>query len=122
MSKKILILNSSNQFWGAEVSLTILLKGLNPKNYELMIRSDGSGFGAKLDTIRVKYSKCELELSPFKGKFYQSILLILKTLLQKKSNVIYANNEDLSTLIAVVKIVTLFQNLQQFNKWVDFTY
>jgi len=108
MAKKVLILNSSNQFWGAEVSLTVLLKSLNPDQYKLIVRSDGSGLGSELDSRDISYSKHELELSPFKKNFYRSILLIIKILFQNQSNIIYANNEDLSTLVAMIKIATLF--------------
>ena len=109
MNKKILILNSSNQFWGAEVSLTILLKSLHPNEYKLVVRSDGSGFEAELAKIGVSHSSYDLELSPFKKNFFRSAFYLLKVMYQSKANIIYANNEDLSTLVAVVKVMTFFR-------------
>ena len=72
-AEKLLIVNSSNKFWGAEVSLLIFLKSLDSINYELVVRKDGEGFSSELQKNDLSYSMFQLELSPFKRQFYKSI-------------------------------------------------
>lgn len=106
IKNNILVINSSNQFWGAESSLMILLKNLNPESYKLIVRSDGNGFDAELDRNNIGYNKYNLELSPFKKNFFVSVLHLLKVIYKSKIRIIYANNEDLSSLIAVIRVIT----------------
>lgn len=108
-AKKLLIVNSSNKFWGAEVSLLIFLKSLDSIDYELVVRKDGEGFSSELQKNDLSYSMLQLELSPFKKGFYKSVFKLMKLVAGGKISSIYANNEDLSTLIAVLKILFFFR-------------
>ena len=107
--KRILVINSSNQFWGAENSLMIFLKHLDSHSFKLLIRDDGQGFDKVLDDKKIKYEKYDLELSPFKMRFYKSVLILIKELFLNKTNIIYANNEDCSSLLSLTKLICLFQ-------------
>ena len=107
--QKILVLNSSSQYWGAEVSLTVFLESLEEKDFKLIIKSDGIGFEDELEKRRIQYKKLHIELSPYKLKFYQSAFKLMNLLLKNNIRIIYANNEDLSSLVAVIRI--LLKNL-----------
>ncbi len=106
--QKILVLNSSSQYWGAEVSLTVFLESLEEKDFKLIIKSDGIGFEDELEKRRIQYKKLHIELSPYKLKFYQSAFKLMNLLLKNNIRIIYANNEDLSSLVAVIRILSLF--------------
>ena len=108
MSQKILIINSSNKFWGAEVSLSIFLRELGETEFELILRNDGSGFSSILDEYSIRYEIIDLELSPKRIAFFYSLLRVLKFLITHRVNTIYANNEDISSLLSIIRVLTLF--------------
>lgn len=108
-AKRLLILNSSNSFWGAEVSLSVLLNNLLPNEFKLILKDEGNGFSAYLKEMGISFQLSVLELSPRKLSFIKSIYFLLKTSFKNKTRFIYGNNEDLSTLLAVVRVITLFK-------------
>lgn len=107
--KKYLIINSSNSFWGSETSLLIFLESLSTQDFKLIINKDGSGFSDRLSDKGIEFELTKLELSPKKMAFFKSLYYLFKTLIESKIKIIYGNNEDLSSLIAVVKIISLFR-------------
>lgn len=106
---RLIVINSSNKFWGAEISLMVFLKGLQPNEYSLLLREDGEGFSSELKRKGLEYSTLEMELSPFRMKFFKSALQILRLFPIRQRKSVYANNEDLSTLVAVLKILRAFR-------------
>ncbi len=107
-SERLLIINSSNTLWGAEVSLSVFLKSLFSDEFKLIIKAEGDGFSDYLTQMGISYESSVLELSPRKISFIKSVYFLLKTSLKNKARFLYANNEDLSTLLAFVRVVTLF--------------
>ena len=108
-AKKLLIVNSSNQFWGAEISLSIFLKGLTPSEFSLIIKADGNGFSEYLTKQGISFEKNALELSPRKITFIKSIFFLLKASFREKATNFYGNNEDLSTLLAIIRVLSFFK-------------
>lgn len=104
----MLILNSSNSFWGSETSLLVLLEGLDVKDYNLFIQDSKGNFDYALECRNIPFSKVALELSPYKWGFYKSVFKLLMIVFKYRERKVYCNNDDLSTLVAALKISTFF--------------
>lgn len=104
----MLIINSANSYWGAEVSLLTLLNKIKPNKYKLVIRNEHGNLDSLLIENNIEFEKLDIELSPFKLNFIVSVFRIIKMVLKNKIRIIYCNNDDLSSLIAVVKLLLLF--------------
>jgi len=105
----ILIINSANSYWGAEVSLLSFLKKMPTKDYSLFIKDEKGSFDKILKKNKIKFRKIKLELSPKKPYFYVSVFKILIMIFKYKINTLYGNNDDLSTLLAFVRIILFFR-------------
>lgn len=108
-ARKLLIINSSNSLWGAEISLSVFLKSLLPDEFKLILKDEGDGFSEYLTQMGISHESSVLELSPRKISFTKAVYFLLKASLKNKARFLYANNEDLSTLLAIVRVVTLFR-------------
>ena len=115
----MLILNSSNHHWGAEASLLLLLKDLDKSIYKLLIRNEPGDFESALKNKNISFSKINLTLSPFKISFYYSLFILIKVVLKYKIKNCYCNNDDLSTIVACLKIISFF-NLNTFVHYRNF--
>ena len=107
--ERLLIINSSNKLWGAEFSLSVFLKSLLSDEFKLIIKAEGDGFSDYLIQMGISFESNVLELSPRKISFIKSVYFLLKTSLKNEARFLYANNEDLSTLLAFLRVVTLFR-------------
>jgi len=106
---KILILNSANSYWGAEVSLMTFIENIPAHSYSLYIRNEPGDFEHLLKSKNIAFSKISLELSPYKIKFYSCLFTLKKIIKSEKQTVVYCNNDDLSTLVATLKIISFFR-------------
>jgi len=105
----MLILDSTNSYWGAEISLLSFLDGISPKCYSLLIRKEPGDFEKFLAEKKIHYRKIPMELSPKKIRFYSCLMLIIRLVKSEKHKIVYCNNEDLSTLIAFMRVITFFK-------------
>ena len=86
----------------------VFLRSLSIDEFDLVIKSDGDGFSNYLTDLGISYHLTPLELSPRKISFIKSMCLLITEFIKIKARYIYGNNEDLSTLLALSRIATLF--------------
>lgn len=100
----MLILDTSNNYFGAEVSLLVLLRALRPNSFDLVIQNEPGDFEERLQLEGIPYRKTQMTLSPRRKGFLGTVKALDKLISTRGHTIVYANNDDGSMLLAALKL------------------